>query len=79
MYSLVHEKKIIQTEIEVICMKGKKRAEGVSKVVVQSSIQHEDHKTCLFDREFQMDLMVAFIYQVNPFNEIMSKNQHVYL
>lgn len=37
LYSLVHEKKITQKEIKFICMEEKKRAKGVSNVVVQSN------------------------------------------
>lgn len=36
-------------------MEEKKRAKGVGKVVVQSNIPHEDYKSCLFKRDFQMD------------------------
>lgn len=60
MYSFVHEKKTVQNDNELICMEEKKRAKGVSKVVVQSSIHHENYKSCLFYREFQKESMVAF-------------------
>lgn len=35
MYSFVHEKKTVQNDNELICIEEKKRAKGVSKVVVQ--------------------------------------------
>lgn len=53
MYSFVHENKTVQNDNELICMEEKKRAKGVSKAVVQSSIHHENYKSCLFYREFQ--------------------------
>lgn len=52
--------KIVQNENEFIWMEEKKRAKGVSKVVMQLSIHHENYKSCLFNREFQMDSMVTF-------------------
>lgn len=55
MYNFIHEKKINQKEIESICMEENATANGV-----QSSIQHEDYKSCLFNGEFQMDSMVTF-------------------
>lgn len=52
--------KIVHNENEFIWMEEKKRAKGVSKVVMQLSIHHENYKSCLFNREFQMDSMVTF-------------------
>lgn len=52
--------KIVQNENEFIWMEEKKRAKGVSKVVMQLSIHRENYKSCLFNREFQMDSMVTF-------------------
>lgn len=60
MYNFIHEKKINQKEIESICMEENASANGVNRVVVQSSIQHEDYKSYLFNGEFQMDSMVTF-------------------
>lgn len=60
MYNFIHEKKINQKEIESICMEENATANGVNRVVVQSSIQHGDYKSCLFNGEFQMDSMVTF-------------------
>lgn len=60
MYSYVHENKTVQNENEFICMEEKKRAKEVSKVLVQSSIYHENYKSRLFNRKFQMDSMVTF-------------------
>jgi hypothetical protein len=60
MYSFVYEKKIVKDKNEFICQEEKKRAKGVSKVVVQSNIQHENYRNCLLDREFQMESMVTF-------------------
>lgn len=41
-------------------MEEKKRAKGVSKVVVHSSINHENYKSCLINREVEKDSMVTF-------------------
>lgn len=60
MYNFIHEEKINQKEIESICMEENASANGVNRVVVQSSIQHEDYKSCLFNGEFQMDSMATF-------------------
>lgn len=60
MYNCIHEEKINQKEIESICMEENASANGVNRVVVQSSIQHEDYKSCLFNGEFQMDSMATF-------------------
>lgn len=58
MYSFVYEKKIPQSQN--IYQEEKKRAKGVSKVVVQSNIQHENYKNCLVNRKIQMESMVTF-------------------
>lgn len=58
MYSFVYEKKIPQSQN--IYQEEKKRAKGVSKVVVQSNIQHENYKNCLVNRKIQMEAMVTF-------------------
>ncbi|XP_061187991.1 uncharacterized protein LOC133196056 [Saccostrea echinata] len=68
MYSFIYEKKIVQNENEFICQEEKKRAKGVKKAVVQSSIQHENYKNCLLKKEFQMESMVTF----------RSFNHHIY-
>lgn len=57
MYSFVYE---TQNKNEKVCQEEKKRAKGVSKVVVQSNIQHENYRQCLLNREFQMESMVTF-------------------
>lgn len=60
MYNFIREKRIYQKEIESICMEENASANGVNRVVVQSSIQHEDYKSYLFNGEFHMDSMVTF-------------------
>lgn len=57
MYSFVYE---TQNKNEIVCQEEKKRAKGVSKVVVQSNILHENYRQCLLNREFQMESMVTF-------------------
>lgn len=63
MYSFVYEKKIPQSQN--IYQEEKKRAKGVSKVVVQSNIQHENYKNCLVNRKIQMESMVTFRSQIH--------------
>lgn len=57
MFSFVYE---TQSENEIVCQEEKKRAKGVSKVVVQSNIQNENYRNCLLNREIQMESMVTF-------------------
>lgn len=57
MYSFVYE---TLNKNEIVYQEEKKRAKGVSKVVVQSNIQHKNSKQCLLNREFQMESMVTF-------------------
>jgi hypothetical protein len=60
MYSFTFEKKVIEEDKQVYLREEQKRAKGVSRTVVQSNIQHENYRTCLFNKESQMERMVTF-------------------
>lgn len=60
MYSFTYERKLMRDDREIHVREEKKRAKGVSRVVVQSNIHHEHYKSCLLHRESRMEPMVTF-------------------
>ncbi|XP_078335323.1 uncharacterized protein LOC144626188 [Crassostrea virginica] len=60
MYSFTYERKLMRDDREIRVREEKKRAKGVSRVVVQSNIHHEHYKSCLLHRESRMEPMVTF-------------------
>ena len=60
MYSFTYERKFMRDDREIHVREEKKGAKGVSRVVVQSNIHHENYKSCLLHRESRMDPGVTF-------------------
>ncbi|KAK3103084.1 hypothetical protein FSP39_016343 [Pinctada imbricata] len=57
MYSFAYEKKI---DDDVYQCEEIKKAKGVSKSVVEYSINHDNFRGCLLNQEYQMESMVSF-------------------
>lgn len=51
MYSFTFDKRVVEEDKTINYQEEKKRAQDVSKTVVESNIQHENYKTCLFKRK----------------------------
>lgn len=57
MYSFTYEGKIMEYDREIRVREEKKRAKGVSGVVMQTNIHHENYKSFLLPRESRMESM----------------------